>query len=423
MPKLSIKSTVHQLLEAHQEYSPVELLKAEKLLSEERYRAWRTGGISSLDEAVGDVRLAREILKSALAFAKGLELVSERVAYHGLGDCAGRELVASTDPRLNELLVHRHRPSDSDQGDLFLDGGKTESINALLGALIARDAGRARKELQRTSALVPGYRHLPNGEMLIAALQARLPESVAQAFESLERMQRQWRPAAREFLGPGQGAKFLAPVWFELGQALESAPFDAERPERHASYAFEQAREWRRLKHSVLTAPGFRAQPVLLQRLATAEYRLGDRTRALESWFALCLLAPDDFANLVESKDFEDPGVARAWQTAMAEGDDGEELTAEWFPAWMLIHEPGLALALSGLDGESPPESAFNLVRALQQPPKEQGRAESEIISLRSKLQQIHAGLLSSYLKRRGISTHLEYDQEKWKETRKCCDS
>ena len=103
----------------------------------------------------------------------------------------------------------------------------------------------------------------------------------------------------------------------------------------------------------------------------------------------------------------------------MAEGDDGEELTAEWFPAWMLIHEPGLALALSDLDGESPPESAFNLVRALQQPPKEQGRAESEIISLRSKLQQIHAGLLSSYLKRRGILTHLEYDQEKWKETRK----
>ena len=175
MPKLSIKSTVHQLLEAHQEYSPVELLKAEKLLSEERYRAWRTGGISSLDEAVDDVRLAREILKSALAFAKGLELVSERVAYHGLGDCAGRELVASTDPLLNELLVHRHRPADSGQGDLFLDGGKTASINALLGALIARDAGRARKELQRTAALVPGYRHLQNGETLIDALQAPLP--------------------------------------------------------------------------------------------------------------------------------------------------------------------------------------------------------------------------------------------------------
>ena len=402
MPNRSIETTVHKLLEIHQEYSPVDLLREEKQLSEERYRAWQAGEISSLDEAVEDVRLSMEILESALSFARGLKLVPERVAYHGLGVRAGRELVASTDPLLNELLVHCHRPSESVQGDLFLDGGKTASINALRDALIARDAGLARKELQRTSALVPGYRHISNCEKLIAALGAPLPDTVAHAFEALERMQHVWRPAAREFLGPGQAAKWLEPLWRDVGHALESAPFDPEHPERHASHAFEQAREWRRLQRSVLAVPGFRTQPVLLRLLAAAEFRLRDRTRALECWFALCLLAPDDFADRVESTDFEDAGIARAWQTAMAEGGDGEELTAEWFPAWMLIHEPGLARALSDRDEQSPPAAAYNLVRALQRlPPEETDRAGSEVISLRSNLQQIHAGLLRSYLKSR----------------------
>ncbi|MDE0062534.1 MAG: hypothetical protein OXP09_05825 [Gammaproteobacteria bacterium] len=399
MPNRSIETTVHKLLEIHREYSPVELLRAQKQLSEERHRAWLSGEISSLDEAVDDVRLARELLESALSFARGLELVPNRVAYHGVGNIAGRELVASTDPLLNELLVHCHRPSESVQGDLFLDGGKTASINALRDALIARDAGRARKDLQRTSALIPGYRHISNCEKLIAALEAPLPETAAHAFEALERMQHVWRPAAREYLGPGQAAKWLEPLWRDVGHALESAPFDPEHPERHASYAFEQARAWRCLQQSVLVAPEFRAQPVLLQRLATAEFKLRDRTRALEYWFALCLLDPEEFSNRVESSQFEDPGVARAWQIAVAEGDADEELTAEWFPAWMLIHEPGLARALVEMDGKSPPARAFNLLRALQRmPPEEQARASGKSISLRRELQQIHAGLQRSYL-------------------------
>ena len=398
-PNRSIQGTVHQLFETHREYSPVELLKVQKQLSEERYRAWRTGGISSLDEAVNDERLAKEMLESALSFARGLALVPERVVYHGLGDHAGRELVASNDPLLNELLVHRHRPAESGQGDLFLDGGKTASINAFRNALIARDADRARKELRRTFELVPGYRHLSNGEKLIAALEAPLPDTAGQALEALDRMQHQWRPAAREFLGPEQGAKWLEPVWRDIGQALESAPFDPERPERHASYAFEQAREWQSLKHSVLATPGFRTQSVLLQRLAAAESGLGDRTRALGYWFSLCLLAPDEFSNRVESSRFEDAGIARAWQTAMAEHHADGELTAEWFPAWMLIHEPGLARALADIDGENPPAKAFNLLRALQtMPPEDHARASGKSITLRRELQQIHAGLQRSYL-------------------------
>ena len=396
---MSVENSVHRLLELHQEYSPVDLLKAEGQLSKEGHRAWRSGEIASLDEAVVDAARARETLESALAFARRLELVPERVVFHGIGAIAGRELVASNDAHLNDLLVHRHRPGVGEQGDLFLEGARIANINALRHALTARDADRARKELRRTPTLVPGYRFLPHAEKLVAALQSPPPETATQAIETLECMGREWRPAALEFLGREQGATWLEPLWRNIGQALESAPFDPQRPDRHASYAFEQAREWRCLQHSVLAAPGFQAQPVLLQRLATAEFRLGHRTRALQRWFAMCRLAPDAFSNHVESSRFEDPGMAGAWQAAMADGDTVGELTAEWFPAWMLIHDPMLAHALPELNGESPPARAYNLVRALQRiPPEEQTRTGPDSIALRRALQQVHPGLQRSYL-------------------------
>ena len=223
--------------------------------------------------------------------------------------------------------------------------------------------------------------------------------SPVHGFEVLERMERHWLPAAREFLAGPRGHIVLAPLWLDIGHALRPAEFNPETPNRHASYAFEQARDWQCLKQSVLAAPDFRTQPVLLARLAGAESRLANRAKALEYWFAMCLLAPDEFSKLVQSSDFVEPSVSRAWQLAMIEGDIDEELSAEWFPAWMLIHDPGLARALSDMAGESLPERAFNLVRALRlRPKKKHDQVDRVSISLRRELQQIRPDLLRLYL-------------------------
>ena len=398
---MSVESSVNSFLVARQEFSPIEYLRAEGEISEEHYRAWRTGRIPGLDDALDDGPRIKSLLKSASSFVRALGMVSESVAYYGLDDFSGRPLSASMDPLLNELLCCRYRRSNSDQGDLFLDGGKTASVNALLEALLARDADLALGALTRVSALIPDYRYLRQVETLISALEAPPPDSLAGGFESLERMQRHWLPAAREFLGSTRGVDFLAPLWLDIGLAIESAPFDPEAADRHASHAFEQARDWQRLQRAVLAEPHFRTQPALLARLARAECRLANRTEALGYWFAICLLAPDEFSKLVESSDFEEPGVARAWQLAMTEGDGEEELSAEWFPAWMLIHEPGLARALSDMAGASPPERAFNLVRTLRLMPDEQHRQPGRrSIELRGELRQIHPQLLRTYLDR-----------------------
>ena len=329
---MSIESTVYRLLVDRQEYSPVDLLKAEGQLSDELYRAWRTGEIPSLDEAFEDVQRVRALLQSASSFVEALGLVAERVTYHGLDDYSENPLIASMDPHLNEALGYRHRPADSHQPDLFLDGGKTASINALCNALLARDANQAGDALQRASDLIPDYKYRGHAEKLISALATPAPEGSVHGFEVLERMERDWLPAAGEFLGGARGHIVLAPLWLDIGRALEPAEFDPEYPNRHASYAFEQASAWLCLNQAVLAVPAFRTKPVLLARLAGAESRLANRTDALEYWFAMCLLAPDEFSKLVESSKFEEPGVARGWQLAITEIDVDEELSAAWFP-------------------------------------------------------------------------------------------
>ena len=381
------------------------MLKAEDQLSEEHCRAWQTGEISSLDEAFRHPRRIRRLLQSAASFARGLNLVSEPVTYFGVDGLAGQPLAASTDPLLNELLSCRYSPPDSDQGDLFMDGGRTARINALMDAIVMRDPGRARRELSRISDRAPDYKYLTHAEKLISALETPPPDSLASGLERLERMQRHWQPAACEFLGESRGGKALAQLWLDVAHALEGAAFDAGKPDRHCSYAFEKAGAWKLLNRSVLAESAFRKQPVLLARLAGAESRVGNRTQALKHWFAMCLLAPAEFAGLVESSHFEDPTVARAWQQAIAEGDVHEELSAEWFPAWMLIHERGLASAFPDMDGESGPERAFNLVRALRLmqrgTPGTPGTADPESVSIRGELKQLRPGLLRSYLARR----------------------
>lgn len=403
---MSVESTVYDLLVSRQEYSPVDLLMAEGLLSETLHRAWRIGDIPNLDEAFEDAGGIRALLGAASSFAKAFGLVSERVAYHGLEDHSEHRLTASFDPLLNDLLECRfrpeRRPENSHQGDLFLDGGKVESTNALVHALLARDSDLARDALERVADLIPDYKYLAHAEKLIAALERSPPKSPVDGFESLERMQRDWYPAAREYLGNPRAHIVLAPLWLDIGRALGPSRFDPDHPDRHASYAFEQARDWQRLRESVLAVPDFRMRPVLLARLARAESRLANRTAALERWLAMCLLSPDDFCMLVESSNFEDPGIARAWQLAVSEDDVDEELTAEWFPAWMLIHEPGLARALPDMAGGSAPETAFNVARALLLMREEKlGQADPRSIPLRSELNRIRPSLLRSYHKKR----------------------
>ena len=293
----------------------------------------------------------------------------------------------------------RPQEAEATQLDLFLDSPVTSAVNALLDALRSCDPGESRRACARLAKLVPGHAHAGPAAALIEMLETPAPVDPEQGLRWTGRLEREWAPAAAALFG-ARGSELLAPRWCAAGRALEAVPFDPRRPDRHASAAYLRGLDWRNLKRSVLAAPERESEPVLLTRLAEAEWRLGQRRQALSWWFSLCWRAPEAFRRLIDDRHFPDPALRAAWNLAEDQEGPGPEMAPEWFPAWMLLHEGGLARALGprrGGEGSagSGPERAFDLVAALLTRP---AAAAGGGMDLRRELGAIHPGLLRRYL-------------------------
>ena len=393
-----VQAAVQQLVTEQGEYAPLELLLATNRLAWEDYRAWREGRIETLDAVLADGnRETREWLEQAQAWAATLGLGAEPTVHHGWESNAGTVLAASIDSALNALLntrFRRHR--EHAQLDLFLDSAQTAAVNELLGALTARDAGAARRALDRLVRIDRDHGQRFHAARLISALEAPAPEEPRWGAEQLERMEREWVPAASALLG-ARRRDFLAPLWRDIGRALEPVPFNSDRPDRHASRAYREGLDWERMRRSVLAVPRYETEPVLLARLAEAHWRMRDRAKAMEAWFALCRHSPEEFASLVDASDFPDWALRSAWRVA-SESALEPQMTPAWFPAWMLLEEPGLAGVLAPRDTCDDPSRAFDAVIALLAHPDPDTRG----IELRHALQAIHPGLLERFLEKRG---------------------
>ena len=396
-----VQAAVQQFVMEHGEYAALELLLATNRLGYDDYRAWREGRLETLDAVLADgKREIRAWLEGAQSWADALGLAAEPAVHHGWENNAGAVLVASADPRLNALLSTRSRHTrEHDQLDLFIDSAQTAAVNALLDALIARDAGQARQALERLVRIDRDHGQRFHASKLFSALEAPVPEGSAQGLELLERMEREWVPAATILLG-ARRRDFLAPLWRDIARALGPARFDPNRPESHATRAYREGLDWKHLRQSVLAVPGYETEPVLLARLAEAHWRLHDRANAIESWFALCHLAPEVFERVIEGADFPDWALRSAWRVAL-EQDFEPEMTPEWFPAWMLLEEPGLPAALAPRRTDDDPSRAFDATMSLLVHPSLDGHG----IELRRSLQAIHPGLLERFLATRARAT------------------
>ena len=402
-----VQAAAERLLHDLGRYSPIDLLLAMRLLRPEDHEAWRRGERARLDDALaGGPAGAKRCLEAAGRWASALGLTARHDVLSGTGDNPAEDLMASSDPRLNDLLHTSFFPRptpEAEQLDLFLDSPATSAVNALLDALRAGDPGEGRRARARLTALVPGHAHAAPAAALIEMLETPPPGDAAQGQEWTGRLEQEWAPAAFALFG-ARGAQWLAPRWCAAGRAIESGRLDPGRPERHPSAAFLRGLDWQSVKRSVLATPDYEAAPALLARLAEAEWRLGHRHQAISHWFTLCWRAPEAFRNLIAGRDFPDPAVRDAWNLAEDQDEPGSETSPEWFPAWMLLHEYGLARTLALRQGErsgraepgreGDPERAFGLLTALLTTPV--GDAGS--VELRRELGSIHPGLLRRYL-------------------------
>ncbi len=372
-------------------YSPVELLLAMNRLSYDDYLAWRRGELGDLDAVlIGGPGGVRTVLESAGAYSRTLGLTARRVVYEGWGKHAGRRLAASSEQALDELLhTHYGRESQEGQLDIFLDSAEVVATNVLVEALRARSPDNARRALAQLARLAPEHRCRAPAAALIEALELPVPQDHAEALERRDTLIERWLPAASTLLA-GSGRDFLRPLWRDVGSALDAARFDPQRPDRHASWAYRNGLDWDNVKRSARAVQGYARVPVLLGLLAEAEWRLHDRLSAVRRWFELCRVAPRHFKELIESPDFPDLPLRRAWRSA-EEQDLEPEILVEWFPAWMLLQEPGLARALAPSGDLVGPGRAFDLAMALL-------TKNPEDLGLRRELKATHPALLARFL-------------------------
>ena len=388
---MNVRSILEELVLETGVYSPVELLLAMNRLSYDDYLAWRRGDLGDLDAVlIGGPGGVSPVLESARAYSRKLGLTAKRVGYEGWSKHAGRRLAASFEPALDELLhTHYGRESHEGQLDLFLDGARIAAVNTLVEALLARRPSNARRELARLAKVDPEHSYGAPAAALIEALEMPVPQNHAQALERCDKLIEEWLPAASTLLA-GSARDFLRPLWRDIGSALDAARFDPQRPDRHASWAYRNGLDWDNVKRSVRAVQGYARVPVLLGLLAEAEWRLHDRLSAVRHWFELCRVAPQHFKEFIESPDFPDLPLQRAWRHA-GEQDLEPEISIEWFPAWMLLQEPGLARALAPSSDLAGPGRAFDLTMALV-------TTNAQDAGLRRELQAIHRGLFASFL-------------------------
>ena len=407
-----VQAAAERLLRDLGRCSPVDLLLAMDLLRPEDHEAWRRGERARLDDAlVGGPARARQCLETARRWARTLGLTARHDLLSGTGDHPAKDLAASSDPRLNDLLRTSFLPRptpEAKQLDLFLDSPVTSAANALLDALRAGDPDEGRRARARLTELVPGHPHAAPATALIGMLETPPPGDAAQGHEWTRRLEWEWAPAASALFG-AHGAQWLAPRWCAAGRAIESERLDpGHDPERHPSAACLRGLDWPGVKRSVLATPDYETAPALLARIAEAEWRLGRRHLAIPHWFTLCWRAPEAFRKLVAERDFPDRAIRDgwdAWSLAEDRDDPGSETSPEWFPAWMLLHEYGLARALALRQGgrgahpepgpesgpEGGPERAFGLLTALL-------TSDPGSVALRRELGAVHPGLLRRYL-------------------------
>jgi len=351
------KQVDDQLLEQGA-FTVIELLLATGRLAYSDYESWRRQEIEFLDDVLmGSPEKIRAQIEQSVNYSRSIGLVEqpqEFTAWHTEGAASNKPLRISAQAELHRLIAGRFIPAKlAPQMDLFFDNPVATLTNGIARALAAMDAADAQRQLDRLYEIAPNHSDLAGYDRLVGAL-ARLSQPVEDPRQELEFLQ-ETAPTAKRLLG-SQWRELLTPLWRQLADALKDHPFSADEPQLHRSYALTQAQDWAGVNACVLQDPEWWRQPALCLALAQSGAFQHRRVDSLTGWFALCWHAPTVAAESLRKPQQPDAGVGKAWQEFLATEDDLADDDADDaalapgdFPAWMLLHEPGLARQI-GID-------------------------------------------------------------------------
>lgn len=339
-------------------YAPLELLINTGRLIYGDYASWRRREIELLDSVLmGSKEKIRTQIEQAAGYARSIGLVEQTQEFSAwqtdARDGSGKPLRASTDPLLHRLIAARYAPAQSaPQMDLFFDNPVVALTNGIVKALSARNPGEAQRQLDQLYSQAPNHADLGAFDRLLAALE-HLHRPIDDPRRELDFLL-EITATAKRLLG-SQSRDLLAPLWRQLADALQGRAFSREEPMLHRSFVFSQAQDWAGVSECVLGESEWWLHDQLCLRLAQSSFYRQRRIEALTAWCHLCWRHPQSAADVLDNSRQPDPGIATLWQRFLDSDDDyaanevnrQPPLTTPDFPAWMLLHEPGLALQLA----------------------------------------------------------------------------
>ena len=367
-------------------FAPLDLLFNSGRLFYSDYEAWRRREIDLLDEVLmGDRANIVAEMERAVSYARSIGLVEQPQEFSAWGPsgATGPALRVSTDAKLHKLVGTRYLPAqNAPQMDLFFDNPVVALTNGIARSLSARNAIESQRQLDRLYVQAPNHSDLAAFDQLVQGLNdlSRPVEDPAGRLKFLTDI----GPTARHLLGSG-ARDYLSPLWRHLADALSGRPYSPDEPDLHRSFALSQAQDWAGVGESVVGEPEWWLHAPLCQQLTDSSFRRRRRVEALTAWCQLCWLAPNEAGAAVAQ--IKQPDLSGLWQ-AFLDCDEEEGLEAGDFPAWLLLHEPGLArqLAVDLPRGNSAGEENYRTVHRWIH--AHRAHRQDEEMALRKKLQQ-----------------------------------
>ena len=378
------------------------LMESGRLLPDD-YERWRRGEIDALDAVfMGSTDKIRQQVEAVANYARTIGLVQQRQTFHAWRSdtqAVAEPLQISADAALDALISARFVPAQNvPQLDLFFDNPVVTLTNGIVRALSAGNREESQRLLDRLYREAPNHADLPAFDRLLEALghgAGRIDDTRRELAFLL-----QISPSAKRLMG-SQARDLLSPLWRHLAEALRGHAFQSAEADLHSSFCLCQTQDWDGATRAVYDEPQWRLHAPLCLRLAQGSFHLRRRSEALTAWFHLCWNSPREAAAALEGKRHPDTGIGALWQrfceaadeATVGGADSHAALGTADFPAWLLLHEPGLAqqLVKDLPTGTTRGEESYRCVHRWINA-RRQGR-NSEDLSLRKTLQALNPKL------------------------------
>jgi hypothetical protein len=284
------------------------------------------------------------------------------------------------------------------QLDLFTHSRDVMLQNDVIAALRERDVVKAQQALVVLTAEFPTHEIVGPMTMLLNTLTTPVERFTDhQAVTArLHAMDTLVVHAASRVFGNTEAGGWLAPLWQSLADAATGLPFNAKAPHTHAAYMQLQGGDWAAAEAAIAGIPSWRRIPAPLAWMAEARFVRGGLEHAWCLLMELAWIDADTFGVLVGR--LRAPSLHKLLHDFDVTFDEDGQPDRAWFPAWLLITAPAMALVMreTQTSTKNTPERVARLVMELLALEK-QGR-HNDLVAQRRKLRDLHAGLYATYM-------------------------